>query len=417
MKHLKSIFRFLLGTLLLMMSSSKYALAQEHPGDDYEHLDSAISLSLLTCQPGEESWSLYGHTAIHYINRNKGIDVAVNYGMFNFHKPFFVLRFIFGLTDYEMGVQPYDYFCEAYAYEKRGIIEQELNFLTPQDKAIIVKALEDNYLPENREYRYNFFYDNCTTRARDMLLIPCRNHGSINFKRKAAGPSFRELTHKYTSERPWVQLGNDLLLGVKADRPTTISEQQFLPFNLLEDFDNATLKLEGSEATPLKIVGKKTTVVPMFKRDYTKKDFPLSPTTCAIILALTICIITLFEHVRHRIIWAFDLALLIPIGICGLILTAMIFSQHPTVNLNLQILLLNPIAIACLFPIISHERKGHGHWFWFAYSLCLQLFLAGNAIQCYAEGTNILASSLLYRCYVRIKQAPTLKKQTVNQDI
>ena len=405
------------------MSCSMSVFAQKHPADYYEHLDSAVSLSLLTCQAGEESWSLYGHTAIHYVNRDKNIDVAVNYGMFNFHKPFFVLRFIFGLTDYEMGVQPYDYFCGAYAFERRGIIEQEINFLSPQDKEKIIKALEENYRPENREYRYNIFYDNCTTRARDMLLSPYNDSFTIDFKRNADGPSFRELTHLYTANHPWTQLGNDLLLGLKADRPTNVSEQQFLPFNLMEDFDRATISPKGSAfkgsafkdsdsmdsafkdsvAIPAPLMkGEKRVIVPMFDRSQVKEEFPLSPTACAAILAILIIIVTIIEYSRQRILWGVDLVLLILIGLSGLILTAMIFSQHPTVNLNLQILLLNPLALICLWPVVRNGRKGRSHWFWKAYAACLLLFLAGNLLQCYAEGTNILASSLLIHCAERI---------------
>lgn len=414
MKHLKGILRLLFCTLLLLTSSSKNAFAQEKTPGYYEHLDSAVSLSLLTCQPGEESWSLYGHTAIHYINRDKGIDVAVNYGMFNFHKSFFVLRFIFGLTDYEMGVQPYDYFCEAYAYERRGIVEQEINFLSPWDKEAVVDALERNYRPENREYRYNIFYDNCTTRARDMLLIPYNDFNIIDFKRNADGPSFRELTHQYTFNHPWTQLGNDLLLGLKADRPTNVSEQQFLPFNLMEDIDKATISFKDStEHTIPLIKGEKRVIIPMFERDQTEKEFPLSPTACAVILALLIVVVTTIEYCRHKVLWGFDLVLLILIGVCGLILTAMVFSQHPTVNLNLQILLLNPLALVYLYPVVKNGCRGKGHYFWNVYAICLLLFLIGNTMQCYAEGTNILALSLLFRCGERIRQISNNQKQTI----
>ena len=399
MKHLKGILRLHFGVLLLILGGNLNAFANNEATADEQHLDSAITLSLLTCQPGQEAWSLYGHTAIHYINRDKNIDIAVNYGMFDFQKPHFVLRFIFGLTDYEMGIQPFDYFCAAYAYEERGIIEQQLNYLSPQDKQKIADAIEENYRPENREYRYNFFYDNCTTRARDMLLKPYRKGVDVDFKREPDGPTFRQLTHQYTEGHPWVAVGNDLLLGLKADLPTTVEEQQFLPFNLKEDFDRGVYVSNGAEI-PL-LSGEARTIVPMFDR----KDaggFPLTPTACAIILALVIILLTAVEYRRHKMFWGFDVLLLGAIGIGGLILTAMIFSQHPTVNLNLQILLLNPLALVCLWPVVRNERKHRVHWFWSAYALCLVLFFIGNLLQCYAEGTNILASSLLIRCLERI---------------
>ena len=402
MKHLKGILRPLFGLLLLVMGGNLNVNAQNAPLSSYEHADSAITLSLLTCQAGHESWSLYGHTAIHYVNRDKGIDVAVNYGMFNFHKPFFVLRFIFGLTDYEMGVQPFDYFCGAYAYERRGIVEQEINYLSPQDKLKIAEAIEENYRPENREYRYNFFYDNCTTRARDMLVLPYGDAINIDYKREADGPSLRQLTHLCTEHHPWTTLGNDLLLGVMADRPTTVREQQFLPFNLMEDFDRATYSVKDSLGQPIPVMkGSKRVLVPMFN-DEIPKEFPLSPMACAVILALCIVIVTLVEWRTKKMFWGVDLILLLLIGISGLLLTAMIFSQHPTVNLNLQILLLNPLAMVCFYPVVRNARKGRSHWFWTAYAVCLLLFFAGNLLQNYAEGTNILALSLLVRSLERI---------------
>ena len=194
-KRFKSILSHFIAFLLLFFSSSQSVFASnEIPTQLANHVDSMIHLGLLTCQPSQEVYSLYGHTAIHYINREQGIDVAVNYGMFSFNKPHFILRFVFGLTDYEMGVQPFDDFCAAYAYEQRGITEQVLN-IPAEVKLEIAEALERNYLPQNREYRYNYFYDNCTTRARDMIVGSLKP--LIQYERKDGGPSFRKMIHAW----------------------------------------------------------------------------------------------------------------------------------------------------------------------------------------------------------------------------
>ena len=386
MKLFKRILRLYLVVLLLFAGGGTHVYADIIlTPEEALRIDSTISISLLTCEPGQKSYSLYGHTAIHYVNTERGIDVAVNYGIFDMTKSHFVLRFIFGLTDYVMGVQPFDYFCQSYAYECRGIIEQKLN-IPAEEKIRFAEAIEVNFRPENRVYRYNIFYNNCTTKARDMIL------GTLQptYQRKDGGPSFRELTHQCTKDHPWTELGNDLLLGVLADRPTNVSEQQFLPFNLMDDFESATL------ADGTRLVSSTETLVPMFNVP-AEKEFPVSPTVCALILALIIFGVTIAKYVMHKRFWGFDLVLLLLIGICGLLLTSMIFSQHPTVNLNLQILLLNPLALVCLWPVIRNEKKGRSHWFWNVYAVCLVLFLLGNFVQCYAEGTNILASSLLIR--------------------
>ncbi|MBQ2127790.1 MAG: DUF4105 domain-containing protein, partial [Prevotella sp.] len=128
----------------------------------------SVEVSLLTCQPHEEIYSLYGHTALRYHDLKRNEDWAFNYGIFNFHAPHFVLRFVFGLTDYELGVIPTDIFKQEYRRFGSQVTEQVLN-LTNEEKHAIHKALYENYRPENRVYRYNYFYDNCTTRARDMV--------------------------------------------------------------------------------------------------------------------------------------------------------------------------------------------------------------------------------------------------------
>ena len=117
-KRLKRYFRYSLTSLFLFSFCNAFA-ATDEVGD-------SIEISLLTCQPHQEVYSLYGHTAIRYRDRRNGTDIAVNYGMFSFRKPFFVLRFIFGLTDYEMGIEPFEDFCAQYASYGSGVRQQTL---------------------------------------------------------------------------------------------------------------------------------------------------------------------------------------------------------------------------------------------------------------------------------------------------
>ena len=198
-----------------------------------------VRIFLLTCQPHDEVYSIYGHTAIRYQDAARGTDLAINYGMFSFNKPYFILRFVFGLTDYEMGIEPFDDFCAQYASYGSGVYEQELN-LTPEEKLAIVKAIDTNYEPQNRVYRYNYFYDNCTTRAREMIV----NHlqARVNYTpEKIKGTSYRQIVHQCASQTPWIRFGNDMLLGVQADLIINRSQRQFLPVNLMRDFEGAML--------------------------------------------------------------------------------------------------------------------------------------------------------------------------------
>ncbi len=200
--------------IIIMCLLSVFQIAAE--AQPVNHNNDSCQISLLTCSPGKEIWAQYGHTAIRYNNKVTGQDIAINYGLFSSDQPFFILRFIFGLTDYRVGAEPMDMFLAQYSYEGRGVIEQVLN-ISPKDKELIGKALEENLKPENQVYRYNFFYDNCTTRARNMIVNHL--HGKVIYPTpKGQEPTFRSLIHKWNHNYEWSQFGEDLLLGINADR-------------------------------------------------------------------------------------------------------------------------------------------------------------------------------------------------------
>ena len=133
MKRLRNIITTTAVCLIALICSEIQAANSATPGNAERD---SIKISLLTCSPGTEVYSLYGHTAIRLTDYGRGVDVAVNYGMFSFGKPFFVLRFIFGITDYEMGIIPFEYFCREYESEGRSIYQQELN-LSAKEKAAL----------------------------------------------------------------------------------------------------------------------------------------------------------------------------------------------------------------------------------------------------------------------------------------
>ena len=387
MKQIKQTFKAYLVVFLLSLTC--LAKANNVPNASERWDD--VEVSLLTCGPGKEVWSLYGHTAIRVCDKG-GEDLVINYGMFSFRQRFFMLRFVFGLTDYQMGITSYPDFIAEYQREGRWVKQQVLN-LTREDKARIVEAIWENYLPENREYRYNYFYDNCTTRARDILIQ--NMHEKVSFQDSPEkGKSFREMIHTYNSDHPWARLGNDLLLGWKADAKTTKAEQQFLPENLMRDFDVATIT--GKDGKTEKLVGSTRYLLPIDKTN-SKPDFVLTPSDCAILLLITTIIICAFEWKRKKIFWGYDALLLTTDGIAGLILFAMVFSQHPTVSLNLQILLLCPLSLFFAIPVARMLHKGRLHWYLSAFKYLITAAVIGYAFQKYDEAVLILALILLGR--------------------
>ena len=189
-------------------------------------LDS-VRISLLTCAPGTEIYALFGHTAIRYENPSQKQDWVFNYGMFSFSEPNFVYRFVKGETDYRLGVVPFKYFEAEYAMRGSSVYQQVLN-LTDEEKIKLVRLLEENYLPANRVYRYNYFYDNCTTRARDKIEESIE--GKVVYPDEGKPVTYRDIIHEYTAGSEWSEFGIDLCLGADADNRADVRGQMFSPF-------------------------------------------------------------------------------------------------------------------------------------------------------------------------------------------
>ena len=375
MKQLKKIFRTFLGIMLLM------------PATFVQAQTDSIEVSLLTCSPHEEIYSLYGHTALRWHDLSKGDDIAFNWGVFDFHKPYFVLRFVFGLTDYELGAYPYPLFLQEYKEYGSSVTEQVLN-LTTEEKLAIKQALIDNLQPENKVYRYNYFYDNCSLRPRD-IIEKCVA-GKVEYApREDYAPTYREMVRSCTRNHPWGTFGNDMLLGLRADQTTDMRQQEFLPENLMYDIDRATIYANG-EYRPLV---KERRIALQSGVQIIEQDFPLTPTECACLLLILSIIIALMEWKRRKTFKFWDAILMTVQGLAGCVLFVMIFSQHPTTSLNLQLLLLNPLP---LFFIPAVLRRRETRW-WTILAAMIVLFVIGRLFQHYAEGMMILALSLLIR--------------------
>jgi len=389
-KHLKIIFNALNGVFFTLFCLSATPVSAQ---EDMPPMDS-VEISLLTCQPHDEVYSLYGHTAIRWHDMRKGgYDLAFNYGVFNFNAPYFVARFVFGITDYELGAYPYPLFQQEYRRFGSMVTEQVLN-LTAEEKLTMYRELGANLRPENRIYRYNYFYNNCTTKARD-IIERCIN-GKVEYAgREDYTPSYREMVHSMTKNNPWSRFGNDLLLGIKADQKTTMRQQEFLPANLLYDFDHAQIYANGNYRP---LVSERRISVPAGVQ-MIESGFPLSPLACCLILLGIGLLIFLVEWRQKRVLLVWDVLLMLLTGTIGIVLTLMIFSQHPTVSLNLQILLCNPLPFFFLWPVIRKRPTRY----WTLTAILAVLFLIGSLFQHYAEGIHVLALCLLMQCYANTK--------------
>jgi hypothetical protein len=225
--NLKTALFFLIINSSLLITN--YCKAQD---------SSHIRISLLTCSPGDELYSTFGHSALRITDTSSLTDIVFNYGTFNFDSDFY-LKFIRGKLLYYVSAENFEDFKLNYQETNRSITEQLLNF-TPEEKIAVEDALYNNLKDENKYYKYDFFFDNCTTRLRD-IIIRYRNPTPVFNAVMPATTTFRQAIHEYLNKngKYWSKLGIDLLLGEPIDAVMTTEQSQFLPDNLMKTLNNS----------------------------------------------------------------------------------------------------------------------------------------------------------------------------------
>ena len=327
-----------------------------------------VRVSLLTCAPGTEIYALFGHTAIRYENPSKQQDWVFNYGMFNFREPNFVMRFVKGETDYQLGVVPFKHFEMEYAMRGSSVYQQVLN-LTSEEKAELFRLLEENYHPSNRVYRYNYFYDNCTTRARDKIEQCIA--GKVVYPDNPEAVTYRSIIHEFTEGSEWSELGIDLCLGADADKRAGVREQMYSPF-YMKAFANGAM------------IHREDTIVPLVKEEFKvvnavreeEAGFPLSPMTCSLLLMGIGLGIVVWGVRKGQIPWLWDAVLFGAQGIGGIVIAFLFFfSVHPTVGSNWMVVLFNPIPLLYLPVMIYKALKREKDLYHGTNAVCLTSFM------------------------------------------
>lgn len=200
-----------------------------------------LRISILTCGVGEELYASFGHTGIRIIDSTSGTDEVYNYGVFDFSDPDFYTKFTLGKLLYFIDKGSFQNFMLEYEADKRTVQEQVLH-LPDSDKTLIRQYLETNLLPQNRGYYYNFLFDNCATRVRD--IFPKVLGASFHFGHIVSGDdiSYREIINHYLAQKHWERLGINLLLGKRVDSMMTDNGSMFLPDYLHQGLAKAYYK-------------------------------------------------------------------------------------------------------------------------------------------------------------------------------
>ena len=316
---------------------------------------SHLRISLLTCTPGDELYSIFGHSAFRVIDSssvNDDRDIVYNYGTFNFDDEGFYLKFARGKLLYYVSIVKFEDFKYMYQAINRGITEQVLN-LTAAEKINVRHFLITNLKEENKYYKYDFFFDNCTTRLRDIIK---KNHDS-SFTIKPVmpvGTTFRQAIYQYLDKgkQCWSKLGIDILLGQPCDGVMTAAQMQFLPDNLMISLDSASHPLILSHENLYPI------------NDNSNKGSFFTPFIIFLILLLAIAALSFMYStlwVKNKYVQlflqGFDGILFFTTGLVGIILIFMwTATDHSMTKNNFNLLWAWPTHFIISFFINSKKR-------------------------------------------------------------
>ena len=389
-------------TLLILFTSGVFTSVLAAP----YRLSADARISLITCGPWQgELYSAFGHSAIRVADTQLGIDWSFNYGTFDFNQPNFYLNFARGRNFYMLSVQDYPAFRDFYIRDNRYIHEQELN-LDSADRQKLFDYLWNNALPENKSYRYDYFYDNCSTKPRDVIKSVFGEQVTFNSFAITAPKTIRQLTDQYLVHQPWGDLGIDICLGLPMDKEADYMIHMFLPDFLEKGFDHASIR-KGDQDLPL--VKEKQVV---FAGTPEKHPFKLThPIIIFGGLLMIILAISYYDLRRFEISRWLDFILFYSTGVLGLLLAALWFAtDHKAAAWNLNLLWAMPINLALPFMRSMKIRK----WYFLVMlSLTLVLLITWPYLP---QELNLMlfpvVLGLLFRYYVNFRLLSRVKIQT-----
>lgn len=321
-------------------------------------LSEQATISVLTCGPyPSELYSTFGHSAFRIHDPVNKINVACNYGTFDFNQPYFYLNFALGRNLYKLSVEDYPGFENRYIYENRFIHEQILD-LTPEQKQKLFAYLQWNSLPENQYYLYDYFYNNCSTKIRDVLLAALGNDVTFDESHVTTDYTIRELTDLYLEAQPWGDLGIDICLGLPMDKKAAPLEYMFLPDYVESAFDHAKINQNGTE---IPLVKQKQ--ITYEARVETRSRSLLHPLYVFSFIAFITILITMFDFKRRKATNRFDFVLFSITGLIGILLVALwFFTNHKAAANNFNLLWAFPVHFFAAIALIKSPRWLTGYF-------------------------------------------------------
>ncbi len=380
-KFTKSFF-YLLLLVLISLGGAKSVFAQNNYYHLRDSLSSQAEISILTASPsGKAVYTVYGHAGLRVLDNSsgrdsEGIDITFNYGIFDFTDDFFI-RFVSGQTDYLVVPIFTSEYIKEYLSRGSQITEIKLN-LSPEAKQYLWSYLIHNIEPENRVYRYNFFYDNCSIRLLNVIKTAITNSNTKDKQLKLildsskldedlAPSTWRKEINSLEEGNPWLLLGTDLALGKQTDETISLEERCFLPQYLpiiLPNYQQVYIDSLGTEhreslVASVSTIGQRTV---MEDSDVDFWEYLMLPSTITrLLLLLVLYKVVVFYRNKKAISKAWDIIIFQVTGLGGLLLFYIsFFSEHPHVFPNYNLWVLNPLNLLIALPFLA--IKGLNNW-------------------------------------------------------
>ena len=325
----------------------------------------SICISILTCTPGPDLYSKFGHTALRVRDFSANRDVVFNYGCFDGSANDFVFKFLLGQTDYLLGAEPFDYLVERYGYMGVGVTEQVLNLSQEEAKEVLARLLV-NLRPENQEYRYKWLGVNCTNMVQYMMESLAEDEGGEVVydwgDEHAQNMTVRDMLHEQLRLCPWTAFGIDMILGHEIDGFTLTDidpnlkqrTKLFLPSYFMEVVDRSMIK--GKDGTKRKYVTGEHELIPVVYEEGAPSV--LTPMVVFILLLMAVTGVSVYDWHRGAVSLWLDVTLAIIQGLAGLLVAFLyFFSEHPGVDSNWLVLIFNPLPLCYAGWMLSCQRR------------------------------------------------------------
>jgi len=315
-----------------------------------KNIPNNTQISVLTIGPGNNLNDAFGHSGIRL--KTSYSDIVYDFGRYNFEDPNFYLNFARGKLNYLQGKANYNNLVNFYKQQNRSIKEQILN-LSAEEKQNVYTFLETNYAKNQGAYLYDFFYDNCATKIRDV--IENATNGNINYQLpdNYEDKTFRTLIQDQLHPNTWGSLGIDIALGAIIDRTATPREHMFLPKNIHSFYSEATINNRQLVSNSKTIINSDT----KFKNG----TFLLSPIFVLSLIAILIIYITFNDHKKQRRTKGLDASIQLILGVIGILLTLLWFgTDHTATGYNYNLLWAFPLSLVMVIQAYKAKPK---KWF------------------------------------------------------